>query len=254
MKTTRLTVGLLVLALAAPAAAADKLSGTAGMNAESGRFAHGVATWSAAERDVSLGFFKSPQVETDTPYLVVELVFKEGTTKASPAALLGCHMGFYGYKEGTFDYNGNDATCGLKAITGDLTAGSVVTGTLSGKSDIEPMGPLPGRKLAWDVTFTATLRGSDTSVEMEALVGPAAVKLGPGGDAPGKAFLAEKCTRGRVFDMKDCKILGGRQDGDVAILSVVGDTMGSRMRNDFLLRRQGTTWTVDKEAAWRVVP
>jgi hypothetical protein len=254
MKITRLTMPGLLLALAVPAAAADKVAGAASMNATKSTFAHGVATWHAPERELSFGFFTAPPLGAETPYLLVELVFKEGTTKASPGALLGCHLGFYGYPGGPFDYNGNDATCGLASIEGSLAEGGVVTGRLEGNADIKPMGPLPGRTLSWDATFTSTLRASDASVEMEAVMGTGAVKLPADGGAPGQACLAEKCSRGRAFDMKDCRILGGRQDGDVAILSVEGDTMGSRMRNDFLLLRKGTSWTVEKEGAWRAVP
>jgi hypothetical protein len=253
MKISRLAaLALCAGSLAGPARAADRLTGSASLNAEKVAFTHGVATWNAKERELSLGFFPAPPLGESKPYLLVELVFEEGTTTASPGAVMGCHMGFYEYKEGPFDNNGQAGTCGVAELTGELKDGALVAGKLKGTAAFEAMGPFKAKALEWDTTFTAGLRASDASVEMEAAVGPKSKALPAGGGEPGKAFLAEKCRGTGLFGMKNCKILGGREDTTVAILSVVADTMGSRMRNDFTLVKEGGAWKVDREGAWRV--
>jgi hypothetical protein len=246
------TLTLLAATLAAPAPAADGLAGSASLNAEKATFTHGVATWHAKERELSLGFFPGPPLGEEKPHLVVELVFNEGTTKAAADAVMGCHMGFYGFKDGPFDNNGGSGTCGVAELGGELKDGGLVTGKLKGAAEFPAMGPLKAKSTAWETTFTATLRASDASVEMEAAVGPKARALPAGGGEVGKAFLAQKCMGAGPFAMKNCKVLGGREDATVAIVSVVADTMGSRMRNDFTLVKEGGAWKVEKEGAWRM--
>jgi hypothetical protein len=53
--------------------------------------------------------------------------------------------------------------------------------------------------------------------------------------------------------MSHCKVLGGSQDAAAAVLEVEADTMGTRMRNDFVLVKDGTGWKVVREDAWRAV-
>ena len=252
MKISPLPV--IVLCLAGSAMAADQVRGTASMNAEKVTFAHGVGTWNAPDREATIGFFVAPPGATPQPFLVVELTFKEGTKKASVEALSGCHMGWREFKDSPLDRGGFASDCGITELTGDLAGGGVLTGKMKNTYDFPAMGSMKAKATAWDLAFTSTLRASDASVEMEAAVGPKAVALGPGGGAPGKAFLEEKCKGGGLLGMQDCKILGGREDGKVAILKVEANTMGSRMRNDFTLVKEGAKWKVQSEGAWRSLP
>ena len=237
-----------------PAASADQAQGTASMDQEKATFTYGVGTWNAAERELTIGFFASQAGATEKPWLEVELTFKEGTITASVDAVTGCHLGFREFKS-PLDYGGFTKDCGIEALSGSLKGDGVVTGKMKNTRDFPAIGSSPAKKTAWDLGFTATLRASDASVGAEAAVGPKAVKLGPGGGAPGRAFLEEKCKgTGGLFGMKNCKILSGREDGSAAILQVEADTMGSRMLNDFTLVKEGAKWKVVREGAWRSPP
>jgi hypothetical protein len=48
----------------------------------------------------------------------------------------------------------------------------------------------------------------------------------------------------------DCKVLGGKVEGDVAVLQVEAKTMGSRGRTDVIMVREGAKWKVKKEGTW----
>jgi hypothetical protein len=48
----------------------------------------------------------------------------------------------------------------------------------------------------------------------------------------------------------DCKVLGGKAEGDVAVLQVQAKTMGSVSRTDVIMVRDGTQWKVKREGTW----
>lgn len=51
----------------------------------------------------------------------------------------------------------------------------------------------------------------------------------------------------------DCKVLGGKVEGEVAVLQVEAKTLGSRMRTDVIMVREGAKWKVKKEGAWSAI-
>jgi hypothetical protein len=51
----------------------------------------------------------------------------------------------------------------------------------------------------------------------------------------------------------DCKVLGGKSEGDVAVLQVEAKTMGSLSRTDVIMVRVSTTWKVKREGTWSPV-
>lgn len=199
------TVALVCLAGLAggPAPAADTLLGTASLNEQKVRFTHGLGTWKAAKREVSLGFFTSTSSAADGPHVVLDLTFEEGATKAAVDGVAGCHIGLYKFKDGPLDYNGFASQCGIAELSGDLRPGGVVSGKLKGESLFKGFASLPTKAASWDLSFMATLRATESSVEAEVAVGSKAAKLGPGGGAPGRAFLEQKCKP--APDLKDRK-------------------------------------------------
>jgi len=248
---------LLALAALARSAAADQVHGTGTFNKEKATFTHGVATWKGGK--LSLGFFTAQAGATEKPYLVVDLTMKDAAAAPSAENVQYCHIGFYGFKDSpSFDYNGFPKDCGI-VLSGDLKTGGMVTAKLTGASKFEASGPFPAKDTAWDLSITTTPRPSSAAVSSEVAVGPRATRLPPGGGAPGKAFLAAKCkdlpasSPLAALGMSHCKVLGGSQDAAAAVLEVEADTMGSRMRNDFVLVKEGADWKVQREDAWRAV-
>jgi hypothetical protein len=51
----------------------------------------------------------------------------------------------------------------------------------------------------------------------------------------------------------DCKVLGGKAEGDVAVLQVQAKTLGSLSRTDVIMIREGTQWKVKREGTWSPV-
>jgi hypothetical protein len=250
---------LVLLALAAPAGptGADQVHGTGSFNKEKVTFSHGVATWKGGK--LSLGFFTAQAGATEKPYLVVDLTMKEPAAAPSAENVQYCHIGFYGFKDSpSLDYNGFAKDCGI-VLSGDLKPGGVVTAKLTGTKTFEAMGSFPAKDTAWDLSMTTTPRPSSAAVSSEVAVGPKATRLPPGGGEPGKALVAAKCkdlpasNPLAALGMSHCKVLGGSQDAAAAVLEVEADTMGTRMRNDFVLVKDGTGWKVVREDAWRAV-
>ena len=53
---------------------------------------------------------------------------------------------------------------------------------------------------------------------------------------------------------KDCKVLGGLQDGDFAIIQVQGTVFKARSETDVSMMKDAAKgWKVKKEGAWRTV-
>ena len=48
----------------------------------------------------------------------------------------------------------------------------------------------------------------------------------------------------------DCKVLGGKAEGDAAVLQVEANTLGSRGRTDVIMVKEGENWKVKKEGTW----
>jgi hypothetical protein len=195
-------------------------------------------------------------------------------------------------------------TSGLKKTEVARMDAQQVVGTVStsgGKDE-----DMPGdAKVRYKIAFAApVVRAFPLEKPLE--LAKNARKLGAGGGAPGRAFLAEKCqprpnlkdrkaveayltkmgmmptdadlaqmskekghsvTKPEAIDMaaqmleaadafgvKNCRVLGGEEDGKIAILEVEATTMGERMRTDFTLVKEGGVWKVRKEGAWREIP
>ena len=52
----------------------------------------------------------------------------------------------------------------------------------------------------------------------------------------------------------DCKVLGGKMEGDVAVLQVQAKTLGSLGRTDVIMVNDGTKWKVKREGTWTALP
>jgi hypothetical protein len=153
-----------------PAQAADRFLGNITVDAEKVSLTHGLAltdgttvtvrfygapldakdeAWAVKSMGVLYGVFRDPNVRLD-------LSLKKGATHADPASFAGCHVGFYRFKAGLYDFNTN-SDCGLLELDGDVKVGGVVRGRLKGHTEGFPEG---GHRpsYAWDIDFTATLR------------------------------------------------------------------------------------------------
>jgi hypothetical protein len=179
----------------------DRLHGTATLNMQKASFARGVAIWKGEKREVSLGFFASAPSASRSPHMVLDLTFGEGVKKAFAPAIAGCHIGFRDYKDSPLDLNGFARQCGIVDLSGDLKPGGIVSGSLKGEYVFKGFGSMPTKTATWDLSFTATLRTTGSSVEAAADLGARSVRLGPGGGAPGRAFLEQRCQF--IPDLKD---------------------------------------------------
>lgn len=56
---------------------------------------------------------------------------------------------------------------------------------------------------------------------------------------------------GNAMRTTDCKVLGGAQDGKMAVIQVEATMGGGRVATDVTLVKQGSGWTVKKTGAWR---
>jgi hypothetical protein len=168
----RLAVAFVLLA-SAYALAEDKVQGTISAGAQKVTFSHGLAAIdkkgtlsvrllgaapNAREEARALedggqifGVFEKPNV-------LVELSFKEGSTKADLASFESCHIGFYEFDAGIYDWNGFSKQCGALELTGDLKPGGVVHAKLEGQAQGFPPASGPPPVYAWDVDFSAALR------------------------------------------------------------------------------------------------
>ena len=131
-------------------------------------------------------------------------------------------------------------------------------------------------------------------------MGANAKKLGPGGGAPGKAWIEEKCAGSKIpkdpkeaeaflakegalpsdeelkqhhttraewvknmlelanamsdLQTTDCKVLGGLQDGDFALIQVEGTSVKMRQAADVTMMKDAAKGRkVKKEGAWSVI-
>lgn len=50
---------------------------------------------------------------------------------------------------------------------------------------------------------------------------------------------------------QECKVLGGKSDGKVAVLDVEAIVGGKRLQTEYTLVIEGTAWKIEKEGAWR---
>jgi hypothetical protein len=164
-------LAIALVGAASPSQAADKFLGSITVDSEKVSLTHGLAltdgamvtvhfygapldakdeAWAVKSEGVLYGVFKDPNVRLD-------LSLKRGTTRADPASFAGCHVGFYRFKAGLYDWNSNGADCGLLELNGDVKVGGVVHGRLKGHTEGFPEG---GHRpsYAWDIDFTATLR------------------------------------------------------------------------------------------------
>jgi hypothetical protein len=64
-------------------------------------------------------------------------------------------------------------------------------------------------------------------------------------------MMAGMADLGDAMTPKDCKVLGGGQDGKIAILQVEATMGGGRVTTDVTLVKQGDAWSVKKTGAWR---
>lgn len=164
----RLVLGL-VLVVAPFALAEDKIQGTISGNAQKVTFTHGlgmidskggvyVRLLGAAPNAKELARAMQDGGDIfgvfDAPNSTVDLNFKTGTARADLASFESCHIGFYRFDVGIFDWNAFSNGCGPIEFSGDLKVGGVLHGKLKGNR-------APGdaaRVYAWDVDFTVTLR------------------------------------------------------------------------------------------------
>ena len=64
-------------------------------------------------------------------------------------------------------------------------------------------------------------------------------------------MLKAMADLGSAMALKDCKVLGGANDGKVAILQVEATMGGGRVATDVTMTKEGGVWTVKKTGAWR---
>ncbi len=64
-------------------------------------------------------------------------------------------------------------------------------------------------------------------------------------------MLKAMADLGSAMALKDCKVLGGANDGKFAILQVEATMAGGRVTTDVTMEKQGSAWTVKKTGAWR---
>ena len=154
-------------------------------------------------------------------------------------------------------------------------------------------------KVAFNIDFNAPI-ARRFPIDKPVVMGANAKKLGPGGGAPGKAWIEEKCQAPKLpkdakeaeallaregaipsdeelkknnttraewlktmlefaktmseLQTKDCKVLGGLQDGDFAIIQVQGTVFKARSETDVSMMKDAAKgWKVKKEGAWRTV-
>lgn len=186
--------------------------------------------------------------------------------------------------------------------SGSLTDSKVEMGPAAVTGNLVPRGkeePIFEHKIAFDIDFNAPI-ARRFPLDKPVVMGANAKKLGPGGGAPGKAWIDEKCAAPKIpkdpkqaeamlakegaippdeelkkhnttraewvknlldlanalseLQTTDCKVLGGLQDGDFAIIQVEGTSVKMRQQTDVTMMKDGANgWKVKKEGAWRVL-
>lgn len=187
--------------------------------------------------------------------------------------------------------------------SGSLTDAKVEMGSSAVTGNIVPWGgkeeTMFEHKVAYDIAFNAPI-ARRFALDKPVIMGASAKKLGPGGGAPGKAWIAEKCAAPKIpkdpkeaeamlakegaippddelkkhnttraewvkkmleladamadLQTTDCKVLGGLQDGDFAVIQVEGTSVKMRQRADVTMMKDAEKgWKVKKEGAWSVV-
>jgi hypothetical protein len=165
-------LAIAVFGAAASAGAADAVSGTAGLNAQTITLAHGFGLLDAKGRGIALGLFASPPGDADAAaaatngiddtfgvtspqkgaYVLLKLGFPAGTARLEHVGV--CEIDFYNFADSPLQtmWMGDDQ-CGVTELGGDLKAGGVVHGKLKGGGTESN-----GKKYTWDLAFTTTLR------------------------------------------------------------------------------------------------
>jgi hypothetical protein len=166
-------VAAVVLFVSASAFAEDKIQGTISAGAQKVTLSHGLATLNK-KGTLGVRFLgTAPNAKEearalkdsgeifgvfDAPNSIVELSFKDGATKADRESFESCHVGFYRFDIGIYDWSGFAGQCGVVELSGDLKPGAVVHGKLKGRAEGFPPKSGPPPAYTWDVDFTATLR------------------------------------------------------------------------------------------------
>jgi hypothetical protein len=165
-----LAVAAALVACAAPARAADAVSGTASLNAQAITLAHGFG-FVDAKHNVTLGLFAKAPAPADAAsaakagiddtfgvtspqkgaYVLLKLSFPAGTTRAEHVGM--CEIDFYNFADSPLQAMWmGDEQCGVSELGGDLKPGGVVHGKLKGGSQDS------NKKYTWDLAFTTTLQ------------------------------------------------------------------------------------------------
>lgn len=158
------------VACASPLKAADAVSGTATLNAQTISLAHGLG-FVYGKRNVTLGLFaQAPSVAARASaardgidetfgvtspqkgaYVLLKLSFPAGATRAEHVSM--CEIDFYNFADSPLQaiWMG-DEQCGVSGLGGDLEPGGVVHGRLKGSSKES------SRSYTWHLAFTTTLQ------------------------------------------------------------------------------------------------
>jgi hypothetical protein len=166
-------VAALVLFVSTSAFAEDKVLGTLSAGAQKVTLGHGLATLDKKgtlgvrflgaapnEKEQARALSNSGQIfgVFDAPNAIVELSFKEGAQKADRESFESCHVGFYRFDIGIYDWSGFSGQCGVVELSGDLKPGAIVHGKLKGRAEGFPDKSGKPPVYTWDVDFTATVR------------------------------------------------------------------------------------------------
>jgi hypothetical protein len=165
-------LAFLFVACATSAGAADAVSGTARLNAQSVTLAHGIGFLDAKKQGVTLGLFAAAPSAADAAaaakggiddtfgvnspakgaYVLLKLSFPAGAARAEHVGV--CEINFYNFADSPLQtmWLGDDQ-CGVTELGGDLRPGGVVHGKLKGGSK-----ETSGKTYAWDLAFTTTLQ------------------------------------------------------------------------------------------------
>ena len=161
-----------VFGAAASAGAANAVSGTASLNAQTITLAHGFGLLDAKGRGIALGLFAAPPSAADAAgaakdgidetfgvtspqkgaYVLLKLGFPAGTAALAHVGV--CEINFYNFADSPLQTMWmGDEQCGVTELSGDLKAGGVVHGKLKGAGKESN-----GKAYAWDLAFTTTLQ------------------------------------------------------------------------------------------------
>lgn len=187
--------------------------------------------------------------------------------------------------------------------SGSISDSKIEMGSASVTGTIVPFGgkeeDMFEHKVAYNIAFNAPI-ARRFALDKLVVMSPNAKKLGPGGGAPGKAWIAEKCAAPKIpkdpkeaeamlakegalpsdeelkkhgttraawvkdmldlanamadLQTTDCKVLGGLEDADYAIIQVEGTSVKMRQRTDVTMMKDPVKgWKVKKEGAWTVL-